>query len=353
MAMSRRSAVAVAGVTVGASTLVALLMMPALAGGAPAPAPAAQALAGACSATAHVDNQWYGGEIVTVKVTNTSTAAATRWAVTWTLAAGQSVVSAWNATVTTTGATATAVNASYNGALAPGASTTFGMQLSGVPSTPMPSCANDGAPPSGADVTVTQADSMRTVTLYVGQTLGVSLGREYIPPTIGAPVLTQVSASGGYPTGQPFTGLYRAAAPGSVDITTHSDDPCLHATPPCAIPVALWTVHVTVIDVPSTGQTVTVSTPDNQRALGLHVGDVLVVRLASEYQPPKLSTAGVLVPLDVVGGYPANQPLVARYTATTAGQTDVSTVTDNPCFHLPTPCPSPQTPWTVHVTVTP
>ena len=67
MAISRRSALAVAGVTVGASTLVALLMMPALAGGAPAPAPAAPALAGACNATAHVDNQWYGGEIVTVR----------------------------------------------------------------------------------------------------------------------------------------------------------------------------------------------------------------------------------------------------------------------------------------------
>jgi hypothetical protein len=193
-----------------------------------------------------VDYQWSGGAIVTVKVTNTSTTVTMKRAVTSALAAGQSVASAWNATVATTGTTAIAVNASYNGALAPGASTAFGMQLSGPASTPMPSCANDGAPPSGADVTVTQSDSMRAVTLYVGQTLGVSLSRQYVPPAVSGPVLTQVSASGGYPTGQPLVARYTATAAGQTDVSTVTDNPCFHQPTPCPSPQTPWRVHVTV-----------------------------------------------------------------------------------------------------------
>ncbi|WP_327004559.1 cellulose-binding domain-containing protein [Dactylosporangium sp. NBC_01737] len=269
MAVSGRSAaLAIVGVAVSTGAL-ALMMTPAMADGAPlmTGSAAAPALAGSCSATAHVDTQWSGGEIVTVTITNTSTSAATKWSATWTLAAGQRVVSAWNASVTTTGSTAIAVNAPYNGALAPGASTTLGMQLAGPTSTPTPSCTNDAAGTStGADVTVTRSDNGRTLTLYVGQTLGVSLGSEYLTPTVSGTALAQVSASGGYPSGQPLATLYRAAAPGSVDVTTHSDYACLHDPRPCAVPIALWTVHVNVVDVPSTGQTVPSPRPTTRAA---------------------------------------------------------------------------------------
>jgi hypothetical protein len=77
-----------------------------------------------------------------------------------------------------------------------------------------------------------------------------------------------------------------------------------------------------------------------------------VVSLPSDYLPPNVAPAGVLVQRDVVGGYPSAQPLVARYVADAAGQADVSTRTDAACNHAPTPCPSPSVPWTVHVTVT-
>jgi Cellulose binding domain len=359
MAVSKRAILAASAIAAGAFLLVALMMTAGIAGN----AAAADTPAGGCSATARVDSQWgtgtSGGQIVTVTVVNTSATAGTRWTVTWRLAAGQRVASSWSATVSTSGDTVTAVNLPYNGALAPGASTAFGMQLAGTGPAPAPSCSNDaapassGTPPTGADVTVTEADSGTTVTLLYGQTLGVSLPSAYRPPTVNGPALRQVSTSGGYPTGQPVSAVYRAVAAGEADVNTVTDMDCFHTTPPCAAPVKLWTVHVLVLnEPPGGGQTVTVTTADNTSAVNLHVGDTLVVSLPSMYQPPTVNPSGVLAAGDVAGGYPTGQPLVARYRAVAAGRADVSTITDADCIHQrPLPCPSPQVPWTVHVEV--
>jgi hypothetical protein len=356
MALSRKSILSLCGMFGGTVVLAALAMSPAVAGSAPAAAP----MAGGCGATAHVDTQWgsgeNGGQIVTVQVANSSGTTTTGWAVTWTLGAGQRVASTWNAAVSVSGGTATATNTSYNGVLAPGASATFGMQLSGIGPAPTLSCDNgavtptSSASPAGPDLTVTEADGQSTVTLIVGQTLGVSLGAEFLTPTVNGAALARVSASGGYPTGQPLAVLYRAVTPGSVDVTTRSDYACLHAKPPCSLPIRLWTVHVNVVA--ADGQTVTVSTADNQRTVRLRVGDLLVVSLTSDYLPPKLSASGVLVQRDTAGGYPTDQPLVAGFVATAAGTVNVSTLTDTACNHQPTPCPSPQVPWVVTVSVT-
>lgn len=356
MAWSRQSVVSLSAMVGGTVALAALVVSPPAAGSEPLVTPAATG----CTATARIESQWgsgtTGGQIVSVKVVNTSRSTTTKWATAWTLADGQRVASSWNAVVRTSGGTTTATNTSYNGTLAPGGSASFGMQLAGVGPVPVLSCDNgastptSSAPPGGADVTVTEADSQKTVTLVAGQTLGVSLGAEFLTPAISGAALTAVSASGGYPTGQPLAALYRAAAPGSADITTRSDYACLHATPPCSVPVRLWVVHVNVVA--ADGQTVTVTAADNQRTVNLRVGDTLVVSLASNYVPPKLSAAGVLVPRDSTGGYPTDQPLVARYAAAAAGTVTVSTVTDAACNHEPTPCPSPQVPWSVTVSVT-
>jgi len=356
MALSRQSIMSLCAAFGGTVALAALAMSPAAADGT-----TPGAAAGGCTATAHVDSQWgsgsTGGQIVTVAVANTSAATTTKWTVTWTLGAGQRVVSGWNATISSAGGTATAVNASYNGRLTPGGSTTFGMQLAGTAAAPVLSCDNGATPPTssapppgGPDVTVGEADSQRSITLAVGQTLGVSLGAEYRTPTVNGAALTQVSASGGYPTGQPLAATYRAVAAGQADLTTQSDAPCLHTTPPCTIPVHLWTVHVTVVA--ASGQTVTVSTADDRSTVRLHVGDTLVVSLPLNYVPPTLSATGVLVQRDSTGGYPTAQPLVTRYLAAAAGTVVVSTVTDTACNHEPMPCPSPQVPWSVTAVVT-
>ncbi|MFI5908452.1 cellulose binding domain-containing protein [Dactylosporangium sp. NPDC051541] len=357
MAVSRRSAALGILASAAGTAALALLLTPATAGGAPPmTAAAAAALTGPCSATAHVDSQWPGGQIVTVTITNTATTAATKWAATWTLGPGQQVVSAWNATVTTSGGTTTAVNAAHNGALAPGASTSFGLQLSGPAGTPALGCADDAAAPStGGDVTVTEADTGRTVSLRPGQFLTVNLGPQYLQPTVSGTAVVPYSgsASGGYPTGQPLVAVFRAVTPGSADVTTHTDAACLHDPRPCTIPIRLWQVHVIVLDVPPTGQIVTLTQVDNGRFLSLHVGDLLVVNLRSAYRPLEQTNPGRLLLRDTTGGYPTGQPLTARYTAAIEGPTDLGTVTDNPCMHQPTPCPTPAVPWSVHITVIP
>jgi mannan endo-1,4-beta-mannosidase len=74
-------------------------------------------------------NDWGGspGFTANVTVTNTGDSAISGWTVQWDYASGQSVEEpGWNATVTQSGTTVTAVNASWNGTLAPDQSTSFG-----------------------------------------------------------------------------------------------------------------------------------------------------------------------------------------------------------------------------------
>ncbi|MFC4530735.1 cellulase family glycosylhydrolase [Sphaerisporangium dianthi] len=84
---------------------------------------------GGCSVTATAQSQWGNGYVVQpVTVTNTGTSPVTSWTVTFTLPSGHTVVGSWGASLTTSGQTVTARNASYNGSLGAKASTTFGFQ---------------------------------------------------------------------------------------------------------------------------------------------------------------------------------------------------------------------------------
>ncbi|MFF3441840.1 cellulase family glycosylhydrolase [Streptosporangium sp. NPDC002721] len=86
---------------------------------------------GGCSATGTAQNQWHNGYVVQpVTVTNGGSSSISGWTVTFTLPSGHSVTGSWNATLTTSGQTVTAKNASYNGTLAAGATTSFGFQVS-------------------------------------------------------------------------------------------------------------------------------------------------------------------------------------------------------------------------------
>ncbi|MFV2096001.1 cellulase family glycosylhydrolase [Micromonospora sp. LOL_014] len=104
--------------------------------------PTTQPPAGACTATYAVVGQWQGGFQGEVRVT-AGGSALSGWRVSWTFASGQSVNQAWNATVTSTGASVSATNVSYNGNLGAGQSTTFGFIGSWSGSNPVPtlSCA--------------------------------------------------------------------------------------------------------------------------------------------------------------------------------------------------------------------
>ena len=78
-----------------------------------------------CTATYTITNQWPGGFQGEVSVV-AGASAITGWTVTWTFGNGQSISQAWNAQLTTSGASVTAKNLSYNGGLGAGASIAFG-----------------------------------------------------------------------------------------------------------------------------------------------------------------------------------------------------------------------------------
>jgi predicted carbohydrate-binding protein with CBM5 and CBM33 domain len=94
---------------------------------------------GACGATFAVTSSWQGGYQGEVKVTAGSSAIKS-WRVQLTYPGTPPVQQAWNATLTTSGNTVTATNAGYNGAVAAGASTSFGFLANGAAATPTLSC---------------------------------------------------------------------------------------------------------------------------------------------------------------------------------------------------------------------
>jgi len=81
--------------------------------------------AGGCAAAYKITGQWAGGFQAEVTVTNTGTTATTGWAVNWTFPNGQVIGQIWGGVVGSP-APVTVTNVSWNGALAPNATTTFG-----------------------------------------------------------------------------------------------------------------------------------------------------------------------------------------------------------------------------------
>jgi lysophospholipase L1-like esterase/chitodextrinase len=89
-----------------------------------------------------VGNPWPGGFQGQVTVTNTATTATTAWTVTLTFANGQSITQIWGAKTTSTASPYAISNETYNGALGPNASATFGFLASwnGTNNAPTVSC---------------------------------------------------------------------------------------------------------------------------------------------------------------------------------------------------------------------
>jgi len=80
-----------------------------------------------CQATYAVSGQpWSGGFQGQITVKNPNASAISHWTVSWVLANGETVVSAWNGTLTQSGSLATVKSADWNSQLAAGASTSFG-----------------------------------------------------------------------------------------------------------------------------------------------------------------------------------------------------------------------------------
>ena len=101
----------------------------------PTPSPTATK-SGSCALTSSLTSSWSGGYQLQLTVTNSGTTPITGWAADFGFAdAAETVANSWNATVTQTGQKIAAGSLSYNGSLAAGASTTFGMTVNGSNST--------------------------------------------------------------------------------------------------------------------------------------------------------------------------------------------------------------------------
>jgi chitin-binding protein len=93
-----------------------------------------------CTASLAVTNAWPGGFQAEATVTNPNTDPIDGWTVSWVLPSGQTINSLWNGTLTVEGDLATVRNADWNRAIAAGASTTFGLVVSGPSTVPTLSC---------------------------------------------------------------------------------------------------------------------------------------------------------------------------------------------------------------------
>jgi O-glycosyl hydrolase len=81
-----------------------------------------------CSVAYQTTSQWAGGFTANVTVTNNGSAPVNGWTVGFTFPGDQKVTNAWNASVSQSGESVAATNASYNATIAAGASTSFGFQ---------------------------------------------------------------------------------------------------------------------------------------------------------------------------------------------------------------------------------
>ncbi|MFI0898203.1 family 43 glycosylhydrolase [Streptomyces sp. NPDC020983] len=99
-------------------------------------ATSAQAASG-CQVDYSITNTWPGGFGANVSVTNLGTPI-TSWQLSWAFATGQSITQLWSGTYTQSGTQVSVTNASYNGSLATGGSTSFGFNGTYTATNPIP-----------------------------------------------------------------------------------------------------------------------------------------------------------------------------------------------------------------------
>ncbi|GIJ51434.1 hypothetical protein Val02_83200 [Virgisporangium aliadipatigenens] len=92
---------------------------------------------GGCSVGYSV-NAWNTGFTASVTIANTGSSPINGWTLAFTLPAGQTISSGWNATYSPTSGAVTARNVSYNGTIAPGTSVSIGFQATHTGNTGKP-----------------------------------------------------------------------------------------------------------------------------------------------------------------------------------------------------------------------
>jgi acetylxylan esterase len=92
------------------------------------PPPTSPAPGSACHVSYTKSSEWAGGFVANVTVANTGTSPISGWKLAFTFPGDQKITNAWSATVSQSGESVTATNASYDAAISPGGSISFGFQ---------------------------------------------------------------------------------------------------------------------------------------------------------------------------------------------------------------------------------
>lgn len=130
-----------------------------------------------------------------------------------------------------------------------GSAVNDGNQGSGTGMTTGGGSTKPGTSPPNGEVTVTEADSGTAVHLRIGQRLRVVLdghGMQWHRPATPGPILRLAETSGGYPSASPAVAVFIAVRSGTAAVTSITDHPCLHASPPCKIAQRVWSIRVLV-----------------------------------------------------------------------------------------------------------
>ena len=186
--------------------------------------PAAQAAAASCSAAYSVSSDWGSGFTAAITVTDNGTSAITGWTLTYSYAGNQTLQSGWSGNWTQSGKTVTVTNASWNGSLSAGASTSLGANFgySGTntaPATVTCTPAGSTVPPPPGSITA----SASSLQVTQGSTGTFTLALASAP---SANVTVSVAASGNTgltasPTSLTFTPSNYATAQ-TVTVTANS-----------------------------------------------------------------------------------------------------------------------------------
>ena len=147
---------------------------------------------GACQVDYDIVNQWNSGFQANITITNNKNTAVSGWTLNFSHAPGQSVASAWNATVTQTGNDVSASNPAghWNGTIgANGGSVSFGLQGNGSAIVPTDfvlngvSCNDDTPPPTTVPPTATAVPPTATSVPPTATTIPPTATATSVSPT--------------------------------------------------------------------------------------------------------------------------------------------------------------------------
>jgi cellulose 1,4-beta-cellobiosidase len=155
-----------------------------------------------CSVGYVTQNEWAGGFVAQITITNSGSSAINGWTLGFAFAGDQKITNAWNATVSQTGANVTATGAAYNATIAPGGNASLGFQGTWNSSDAVPTAFSvNGAACGGGTQTPGIVATPSTVSVTQGTTGTVGLALSAAPAANVTVTVARASGNTGLSVG--------------------------------------------------------------------------------------------------------------------------------------------------------